>query len=153
MTKILFICLGNICRSTMAEYVMKDLVKKAGLEKQFYIDSAGTINEEEGNPVHRGTRKKLREEGIPCGNHRARQMRKEDYDAFDYIIGMEESNIRGILRIVGADPEQKVHRLLDYGDRPRDIADPWFTGNFDVTYEDVREGCEAFLQYLIGKDQ
>lgn len=142
-----------LCRSTMAEYVMKDLVKKAGLEQQFYIDSAGTINEEEGNPVHRGTRKKLREEGIPCGNHRARQMRKEDYDAFDYIIGMEESNIRGILRIVGADSEQKVHCLLDYGDRPRDIADPWFTGNFDVTYEDVREGCEAFLQYLTGKNQ
>lgn len=101
MIKILFICHGNICRSTMAEYVMKDLVKKANLESSFYIDSAGTSNEEDGNPVHYGTQNKLREEGIPCGNHRARQMTRRDYEEFDYLIGMEQWNIRNINRIIG----------------------------------------------------
>mgnify|MGYP000379297675 CR=1 FL=1 len=101
MIKVLFICHGNICRSTMAEYVMKDLVKKANLESSFYIDSAGTSNEEDGNPVHYGTQNKLREEGIPCGNHRARQMTRKDYEEFDYLIGMEQWNIRNINRIIG----------------------------------------------------
>ena len=103
MIKVLFICHGNICRSTMAEYVMKDLVKKANLESSFYIDSAGTSNEEDGNPVHYGTQNKLREEGIPCGNHRARQMTKKDYEEFDYLIGMEQWNIRNINRIIRKD--------------------------------------------------
>ena len=149
MIKVLFICHGNICRSTMAEYVMKDLVKKANLESSFYIDSAGTSNEEDGNPVHYGTQNKLREEGIPCGNHRARQMTRRDYEEFDYLIGMEQWNIRNINRIIRKDSEHKVHLLLEYAGDARDIADPWYTGNFDVTYEDVKEGCEAFLQYLI----
>ena len=101
MIRVLFVCHGNICRSTMAEYVMKDLVKKANLESSFYIDSAGTSNEEDGNPVHYGTQNKLREEGIPCGNHRARQMTRRDYEEFDYLIGMEQWNIRNINRIIG----------------------------------------------------
>ena len=148
MKKILFVCHGNICRSPMAEYVMKDLVKKAGLEDQFQIASAATSREEIGNPVHHGTRRKLKEVGIPCGNHRARQMRASEYDEFDYIIGMDSWNIRNINRILGNnDPDAKVSKLLDFTQRKgADIADPWYTGNFDVTYTDVKEGCEALLE-------
>ena len=148
MIKILFVCHGNICRSTMAEYVMKDLVARAGLSSSFYIDSAATSREEIGNPVHHGTRHKLKEVGIPCGDHRARQMRASEYDEFDYIIGMDSWNIRNINRIIGNnDPDAKVSKLLDFTDRRgADIADPWYTGNFDVTYTDVKEGCEALLE-------
>lgn len=148
MIKVLFICHGNICRSTMAEYVMKDLVARAGLSSSFYIDSAATSREEIGNPVHHGTRHKLKEVGIPCGDHRARQMRASEYDEFDYIIGMDSWNIRNINRIIGNnDPDAKVSKLLDFTDRRgADIADPWYTGNFDVTYTDVKEGCEALLE-------
>lgn len=149
MIKILFVCHGNICRSTMAEYVMKDLVKKAGLEAEFYIDSAGTSREEIGNPVHWGTQQKLKEEGIPCGGHRARQLQKEEYDSFDYLIGMECRNVQNMLRILGGDSEGKVSKLLDFSARPRDIADPWYTGNFDATYRDVKEGCEALLCHIL----
>ena len=149
MTKILFICLGNICRSTMAEYVMKNLVQKAGVADQFYIDSAGTSDEEHGNGVHPGTRKKLAQEGIYCGNHRARQMKKSDYDDYDYLIGMENSNMRNMMRICGGDSEHKMYRLLDFSNRHDDIADPWFTGNFEDTNRDVDEGCRAFLKYLL----
>ena len=131
----------------MAEYVMKDLVSRAGLSSSFYIDSAATSREEIGNPVHHGTRRKLKEVGIPCGNHRARQMRASEYDEFDYIIGMDSWNIRNINRILGNnDPDAKVSKLLDFTQRKgADIADPWYTGNFDVTYADVKEGCEALL--------
>ncbi len=148
MIKILFVCHGNICRSTMAEYVMKDLVNKSGLSSSFYIDSAATSREEIGNPVHHGTRRKLKEVGIPCGDHRARQMRASEYDEFDYIIGMDSWNIRNINRIIrNNDPEAKVAKLLDFTERKgADIADPWYTGNFDVTYADVKEGCEALLK-------
>ncbi|MCU6746604.1 low molecular weight phosphotyrosine protein phosphatase [Faecalicatena acetigenes] len=146
MIKILFICHGNICRSTMAEYVMKDLVHRSDLSDSFYIDSAATSREEIGNPVHHGTRRKLKEVGIPCGDHKARQMEKADYRKFDYLIGMEEWNLRNMLRILGEDPKKKVYRLLDFSDYPRDIADPWYTGDFDTTYEDVKEGCEALLK-------
>lgn len=148
MIRILFICHGNICRSTMAEYVMKDLVARAGLSSSFYIDSAATSREEIGNPVHHGTRHKLKEVGIPCGDHRARQMSASEYDEFDYIIGMDSWNIRNINRIIGNnDPDAKVSKLLDFTDRRgADIADPWYTGNFDVTYTDVKEGCEALLE-------
>ena len=138
MIKILFICHGNICRSPMAEFVMKDMVKKAGAEKDFYIASAATSTEEIGNPVHHGTRRKLQQYAV--------QLRKDDYEKYDYLIGMEQMNIRNMLRILRNDPEHKVSRLLDFTDRPRDIADPWYTGNFDVTYEDILEGCEALLQ-------
>ena len=148
MVKILFICHGNICRSTMAQYVMQDLVTRHGLEGHFYIDSAATSMEEIGNPVHRGTRAKLKEVGIPCGDHRARQMQRSDYDKYDYIIGMDSWNRRNMMRILGKDPEGKVSLLLDYTDHPRDIADPWYTGNFDATYNDVKEGCEALLAHI-----
>ncbi len=149
MIKILFICHGNICRSTMAEYMMKDLVKNRGMESEFYIDSAATSREEIGNPVRYGTRQKLREVGIPCGDHRARQMTKEDYEKFDYLIGMDSANIRNMHRILGADPEGKVHKLLEFTERVRDIADPWYTGNFDVTYEDIKEGLEGLFLHLM----
>nr|WP_287448969.1 low molecular weight protein-tyrosine-phosphatase [Sellimonas sp.] len=154
MIRVLFVCHGNICRSTMAEYVMKHLVKSCGMEDVFFIDSAATSTEEIGNPVHHGTRRKLREVGIPCGDHRARQMTKRDYDAFDYVIGMDSWNIRNINRIIGnGDPEGKVYKLLDFAGREgEDIADPWYTGNFDATYRDVKDGCEGLL-HRIRKDE
>lgn len=148
MKKILFVCLGNICRSPMAEYVFKYLVKEKGLEREFKISSAGTSNEESGSDMHYGTKEKLDEHNIPYGKHRARKMTKEDYYNYNYIIGMESSNIRNILRIVGDDDENKVHRLLDYSSNPRDIADPWYTGNFRDTYNDILEGCTSLLDYL-----
>lgn len=149
MIKVLFICHGNICRSTMAEYVMKYLIIQEGLSDEFYIDSAATSREEIGNGVHRGTRDKLKEVGVPCGNHRARQMTIRDYEEFDYIIGMDTWNIRNIMHIIGTDAKRKVSMLLDYTDRGgMDIADPWYTGNFDKTYEDVLEGCSGLLKFL-----
>lgn len=148
MKKVLFVCLGNICRSPMAEFVFKDIVKKEGLEDEFFIDSAATSSEEVGNGIHYGTVQKLRSEGIPFTDHRARKLTPEDYEKFDYIIGMEEANIRNILRIIENDSEQKVYRLLDFTERPRDIADPWYTGNFDKTYNDVLEGCNALLKTI-----
>jgi len=150
MTKILFVCHGNICRSTMAEYVMKHLVKKAGVEGEFYIDSAATSTEEIGSGVHHGTRRKLAQVGIPCGDHRARQVRWEDYQKFDRIIGMDDANRRNLLQMLKGDPEGKVSLLLDYTCRPGAIADPWYTGDFDETYRDVLEGCEGLLRQLKG---
>lgn len=149
MIKILFVCTGNICRSTMAEYVFKDMVKKAGREQEFYIDSAGTSREEEGNGVHYGTREKLRQQGIPCGNHRARQMTRKDYEKFDYLIGMDDGNIRGMRRIAGGDPDGKIYKLLEFSGSGRNIADPWYTGNFDATWADVTEGLEGLKQKLL----
>ena len=151
MIKILFVCLGNICRSPMAEYVFKDIVKKRGIEEKFQIDSAATSTEEIGNGMHRGTIEKLNEKGISYGNHKARQITYEDYEEFDYIIGMENANIRNILKIVGEDKENKVHRLLDFTAKPKDIADPWYTGDFDITYDEIILGCEAFLKYCTEK--
>lgn len=149
---VLFVCLGNICRSPMAESVFKDMVKKQGREDEFYIDSAATSREEIGNPMHRGTQNKLNQMGIPCIDHRARRLKKEDYDKFDYIIGMEEKNIMNIKKIVGRDKESKIYQLLDFSKNPRDIADPWWTGDFDKTYEDIVEGLEGFLKYLKEKN-
>ena len=148
MIKVLFICHGNICRSPMAEFVFKDMVKKRGLEDCFYIASAATSYEESGNPVHPGTRNKLKQYGISVAGKYAVRMEKSDYQKYDYLIGMEQYNKRNMLRILGSDPEGKISLLLDYTKRPRDIADPWYTGNFDETYEDIVEGCEAFLEYL-----
>lgn len=148
MIKILFVCHGNICRSPMAEFVLKDMVQKRGLGDCFYIASAATSTEEIGNPVHHGTRNKLREVGISCAGKHAVQMKKSDYQKYDYILGMDSWNLRNMKRIVGSDPEGKVKLLLDYSSQPRDIADPWYTGNFEVTYSDIVEGCEAFLKYL-----
>lgn len=146
MIKVLLVCHGNICRSTMAEYMLKEMVRLAGRENDFYIDSAATSTEEIGNGVHYGTRQKLRREGIPCGDHRARQMTRRDYEEFDYLLGMDGANIRNMTRIAGGDPEHRIHRVLDYSDHPRDIADPWYTGNFDETYTDLEEGLRAFCR-------
>ena len=149
MIRVLFVCLGNICRSPMAEFVMKDMVKKRGLEHEFYIASAATSSEETGNPVHHGTRNKLMQYGISTTGKYARKLTKKDYTDYDYLLGMEERNLSNMLRITGGDPKEKMHRLLDFSYNPRDIADPWFTGNFDVTYDDIVEGLEAFLDFLI----
>ena len=132
----------------MAEFVMKDLAAKHGLESQLYIASAATSTEEWGNPVHPGTRNKLHRYGISTDGKYAVTMQRSDYEKYDYIIGMEPSNIRAILRIIGSDPQHKVHCLLDFTDRPGAIADPWFTGDFDKTYVDILEGCQGLLKRL-----
>lgn len=151
VTKVLFVCHGNICRSTMAQYVMQDLVEKNGLAESFFIDSAATSTEEIGNPVDPRTRRKLQQEGIHCGNHCARQLIRKDYEDFDYLIGMDHNNLRKMMRMLKDDPLGKVSLLLDWTETPQDIADPWYSGNFDVTYEDVTEGCEALLKKISGK--
>ena len=148
MTKILFICHGNICRSTMAQYVFQDMVERAGRAREFEIDSAGTSREEIGNDVDTRTRRKLEAEGIPCGHHKARQVTRADYEYYDWLVLMDSENRRGIRRILPDDPQGKIRLLLDWSDRPRDIADPWYTWNFDEAYEDIREGCEALLKAL-----
>lgn len=150
MIKILFICHGNICRSPMAQFVLMDMVKQRGMETAFTIESAATSREEIGNGVHRGTVKKLGEMGIPCLGHRARQMTKGDYQDYDYLIGMDGANLRNMARIAGGDPQGKIHHLLeDFTHRKGDIADPWYTGNFDATYTDVVAGCEGLLHQLL----
>lgn len=148
MIRILFVCHGNICRSPMAEFVMKDLVNKKGIASEFYIASAATSTEELGNPVHYGTRNKLAQVGISTKGKYAVQMKRSDYQEYDYIIGMDNWNYRNMLRIVGKDKEQKISLLLDYTDHPRDVADPWYTGDFETTYQDVLAGCQGFLAYL-----
>ena len=148
MKRILFVCHGNVCRSTMAQFVMEELVRRAGREGEFAIDSAATSREELGNPPHYGTVGKLRREGIPVGHHRARQLRRDEYDAWDHIVYMDAENARGVARILGGDPDGKVSRLLDWAGRSCDVADPWYTGDFDATYRDVLAGCEALLAAL-----
>lgn len=148
MIKVLFVCHGNICRSPMAEYLLKAMVEKNGIADQFFIASAATSTEEIGNPVHSGTQRVLRSIGISCEGKRAVQIRKYDYNSYDYIIGMEKVNVKNILKAVGSDPEGKVYRLLDFTDKPRDIDDPWYTGKFDDTYKEIYEGCIAFLKHL-----
>lgn len=151
MIKILFICLGNICRSPMAEFLLKDMVKRRGIADDFYIASAATSTYEIGNPVHRGTRAKLAQYGISVAGKTAVQLTKEDYAKYDYLIGMDMANIRDIMRIIGSDPQHKVYKLLQFAGSERNIADPWYTGNFDVTYDDICEGCTALLDYLQNK--
>lgn len=148
MTRVLFICHGNICRSTMAESVLTHLVKERGLQDQFYINSAATSREEIGNGPHYGTVNKLRQVGIPVVPHRAVQMTREDYDNYDYLIGMDTANIRNMNRIAGGDSDDKIYKMLAFANSGRDVADPWYTGDFDTTYRDVVEGCEGFLQFL-----
>lgn len=152
MIKVMFVCLGNICRSPMAEFVLKDMVKKQGLEKEFYIKSSATSSEEIGNDIHYGTRDKLIQNGIPFTKRKAVKLRTEDYKKYDYIIGMEKSNVINIKRIVGEDVDDKIYRLLDFSDTPRDIADPWYTGNFEITFNDIVEGCNGFLKCLKDKN-
>ena len=153
MIKILFICHGNICRSTMAESVFTHMVKQRHIESQFEIGSAATSREEIGNAPHYGTVDKLRRVGIPVVPHRAVQMTAADYERYDYLIGMDSANIRNMQRIAGGDPEGKIFRLLSFAGKERDIADPWYTGNFDETYQDIVEGLEGLLQYLTGSDR
>ena len=148
MTRILFVCLGNICRSPMAEYVMRDLVRQAGLEDQIQVASAATSREELGNPVYPPARRKLAEHGIACEGHTARQMTAADYDRFYLLIGMDQNNLRNMNRICGGDTEHKLHMLMDYTDRPGEVADPWYTGDFERTWQDVLAGCQGLLAQL-----
>ncbi len=148
MTKILFVCHGNICRSPMAEFVMKDLVKKAGLEAQFEIASAATSTEEIGNHVYPPARRKMAEHGISCEGKTARQMTMSDYDYYDRLVCMDRNNLRNMRRFCGTDPEGKVSLLMSHTSRPGDVADPWYTGDFDATWDDVMEGCQALLDEL-----
>ena len=146
MIKILFVCHGNICRSPMAEFVMKDLVEKAGLEARFYIESAAVSAEELGNPVYPPARRELAAHGISCDGKTARQMSRADYDRFDLLVCMDTSNLQHMERICGGDPKGKLSRLLDHTDHPGDVADPWYTGDFTATWQDVWSGCTALLE-------
>ena len=146
--KILFVCLGNICRSPMAEFVMKKMVEDAGRTDEFEIASAATSTDEIGNPVYPPARQKLAENGIGCKGKTARQMTRADYDYYDMIIAMDHSNLRNIQYIIGRDDAGKVSLLMDHTDTPHDVADPWYTGNFDATWNDVTKGCAALLEEL-----
>ena len=150
--KILFVCHGNICRSPMAEFVMKEMVKNAGLQERIYVESAATSTEELGNPVYPPARKIMAQHGIDCKNKTARQITRADYDNFDYIVAMDEYNIRNMRRFFGNDPENKVSLLLSWANENREVADPWYTGNFDETWRDVVEGCEALLNRIMEND-
>ena len=146
MRNILFVCHGNICRSPMAEFVMRDLVEKAGLAAEFHIASAATSTEEIGNPVYPPARRKLAEHGISCAGKTSRQLTRADYDRYDLLIGMDRANMRNMNRICGGDPEGKLHLLMEYTDRPGEVADPWYTGDFETTWRDVLAGCEGLLR-------
>ena len=149
MIKILFICHGNICRSPMAEFILKDMVEKQHMAHQFHIASAATSTEEIGNPVYPPAREKLAQHGISCNGKHAVQVKKSDYERYDYLICMDRNNLRNLERLIGADREGKVSLLLDYTQRKGlSIADPWYTENFDITYDDIAEGCQGFLNYL-----
>ena len=148
MLKVLTVCHGNICRSPMCEFILKDMIAKEGLSDRIYVESAATSREEIGNDMYPPAKRKLTQEGIPFERRHARQITPSDYDDFDYIILMEKYNIRNALRIFGDDPENKLHLLLEYAGSDRDIADPWYTGNFDRTYDDLVEGLDAFMKYL-----
>ena len=149
MIKILFVCHGNICRSPMAEFVMKDIVTKKGLGDKFVIASAATSNEEIGNPVYPPVRRLLSKRGIPTDGKRAVRVTKGDYGYYDYLICMDKNNLRNLNYIIGSDTDSKVYRLLDFTDTPNDVADPWYTGDFEATERDVDNGCEALLNYII----
>ena len=144
----MFVCHGNICRSPMAEFVFKDIVKKLGKENDFYIVSSATSSEEIGNPVHRGTRAKLAELGISCAGKTAVRLRKDDYEKYDMFIGMDSYNLIYMLKIFGSDNEHKIHSMLEFAGSSDDVADPWYTGDFDKTYEDIKVSCEALLKKL-----
>lgn len=151
--KILFVCLGNICRSPMAEFVMKDIVEKAGLNHEFEIASAATSTYEIGNPVYPPARQKLAEHGISCAGKTARQITKKDYENYDYIVAMDKSNLRNLKAMLGDDIQGKISLLMDYTSRPADVADPWYTGDFQATWEDVSEGCNELLTFIMKKNK
>ena len=146
MTRILFVCFGNICRSPMAEFIMKDLVKKARLETQFHIESAATSAVQTGNPVYPPARRKLAEHGISCAGKTARQLVQSDYEQYNLLIGMDRANLRDMRHICGNDPDGNIHLLMEYAGRFDDVADPWYTGDFEATWNDVLEGCQGLLR-------
>ena len=148
MVRILFICHGSICRSPMARFVMRDMVDGMGIGDEFVIESAATSREELGNPVYPPARAKLAEHGIDCSGYAARQMRPRDYDDFDYIIGMDSENMYYMKRMWPEDPEGKLSLLMDYTDHPREVSDPWYTRDFEATWQDVNEGCRGLLQQI-----
>ncbi|MBE6587118.1 MAG: low molecular weight phosphotyrosine protein phosphatase [Ruminococcaceae bacterium] len=152
MIKIMFVCHGNICRSPMAEFIMKDLVIKAGREKDFIIASSATSTEEiwgnVGNPVYPPAKRELFAHGISCEGKRAVQIKKGDYGKWDLIICMDSNNLRNLHRIFGGDPDGKIRKLMSYTQRGGDVADPWYTGDFERTYDDIYEGCEKLLETL-----
>lgn len=155
MIRIMFVCHGNICRSPMAEYVFKDIVRKKGIADSFYICSSATSTEEiwngMGNPVYPPAKRELAKHGISCDGKRAVQLKRNDYDKFDYFIGMDSANIKNMNRILESDPHNKVYKLLTFAGRSDDVADPWYTGNFEITYNDVLVGCEGLLEFLLNK--
>lgn len=146
--KVLMVCHGNICRSPLGEFVLKDLVTKAGVSDRFFIASAATSTEEIGNDVHRGSKAIMKKYNIPFGPRAARQITRKDYEEYDYLIGMDTANIRNMHRVFGGDPDGKVYKLLAFTGDGRDVADPWYTGDFETTYRDVLAGCEALLEQL-----
>ena len=149
MIKILFICHGNICRSPMGEFILKDLAAKAGLADRFQIESAATSTEEIGNPVYPPARRKLAQHGIDCAGKTARQLTAADYGRFDLLLGMDRANIRNMTRICGGDPQGKIHLLMEYAGHPgREVADPWYTGDFDAAWDDVLAGCQGLLRKI-----
>ena len=145
----MFVCHGNICRSPMAEFIFKDLIKKRGVSDRFVVASCATSTEELGNPVYPPARAELARHGLDCSGKYAVQLKKSDYDAWDLFILMDDNNVRNMLRTIGTDPQNKMHKLLDYTSRGGNVADPWYYGNFDVTYADILEGCTALLESLI----
>ena len=146
--RVLFICHGNICRSPMAEFILRDMVERRGLSHRFHIESAATSTEEIGNPVYNPARRELARHGLSCEGKTARQVRSRDYQNFDYLLCAEQYNIRNLRWIIPRDPAHKILRMLEYSDHPRDISDPWYTGNFSLAYADIVEGCESFLRHL-----
>ena len=148
MKEVMFVCHGNICRSPMAEFVMRDMVKKRGLESEFVIASSATSTEEIGNDIHRGTRAVLTKYSVPFSPRKAVQVTRRDYERYDLFVCMDSANVRNLGRIFGADPENKIKKLLDFTSRGGDVADPWYTGNFEETWRDVNEGCAALLEEL-----
>ena len=148
MIKILFVCHGNICRSPMAEFIMKAAVRAAGLEARFQVDSAAVSREEIGNPIYPPAQRQLRAHGVPFDDHRARQMTRADYGAYDLLVGMDGSNLADMWRICGGDPDGKLRLLMEYTRTPRDVADPWYSGDFDAAWRDIESGCRALLDAL-----
>ena len=148
MTGVLFVCHGNICRSPMAEFLFKDLVARRGLAERFHIESAATTTDVIGNAPHAGTCAILAREGVSCEGKRARQITRDDYERFDVIIGMDDANMRSMQRAFGGDPAGKLHKMMEFAGSERDVADPWYTGDFEATFRDVSDGCEGLLSWL-----
>ena len=153
MTRILFICHGNICRSPMAEFILRDMLERTGREGEIAVSSAAVSREELGNPVYPPAKAELERHGLSCGGKRAVQLQKSDYDKYDLFIGMDSANIRNMLRVFGGDPAGKVHKLMDYTTRGGDVADPWYSERFDVAYRDIYEGCTALLDAILKQDK